>query len=77
MLPKLKKQYCFLYLLKEGIQTLNYIYFFILAFCFTYPSETVQRNPGALFAHVQFVFKSHQLREVFLTAHTNQSDFKE
>lgn len=46
MLPKLKKQYCFLYLLKEETQSLNCIYFFISAFCFTYHSETVQRNQG-------------------------------
>lgn len=79
MLPKPKNLYCFLYLLKEEIQTLNCIYFFILALSFTHHSETVQRNPGALFAHVQCVFKSRQLREAFLTAHTNQADidFKE
>lgn len=74
MLPKLKKQYCFLYLLKEEIQTLNCVYFFISAFCFTYHTETTQTNAGALFAHVQCVFKSHQLREALLTAHTNQAD---
>lgn len=50
------------------------MYLFLYISFLLHITQTVQRNPGALFAHVQRVLKSHQQREAFLTAHTNQAD---